>query len=84
MNLVYLTKKQSRTCKCGHRRAVHEHNRSGTDCSMCKCTIHPDLQIGPYETTSCLMYPEHCHGICWKFKDSRSLTTRVVNFFQRR
>ena len=72
-------------CKCGHPKCKHEHNRemfkSRSDCSACKCTFHPDLEVTVYEISACQLYPENCVGICWAFKDSRGLLGRIVDFF---
>lgn len=37
------------TCVCGHPRAIHEHDRAGSDCALCPCERwrSPDVRSLP-------------------------------------
>jgi hypothetical protein len=74
--------KKVKVCRCGHSEEVHKHNRRGTDCSKCRCLKHPLEEIGLYNYNLCQMYPELCRGLCYSFKDQRSLLTRFFDLFR--
>ena len=45
-------------CRCGHSREMHDHYRSGTDCTLCNC---------PYWHVSRPLARSLARGVLWGF-----------------
>jgi hypothetical protein len=53
MRILAASRASADCSRCGHRRAAHEHYRTGSDCSLCACrrfTRLPRNQPGVFET----------------------------------